>query len=160
MGFGDLRSVVLNLLSQIPDVYFVVVCGNNKKLEEDLKTINNPNLIVRGFIKNMNEYIKSSKIVVTKPGGLTTTEVAVMNKPLIHINPIPGVEDYNASFFASNNMSLRVNNVSDLANAVGRLLLDVNLRNEIIQNQSRYINKNSATDLVRYVMENYGSEEL
>ena len=57
-------------------------------------------------------------------------------------------------------MSLRVNNVSDLANAVGRLLLDVNLRNEIIQNQSKYINKNSATDLVRYVMENYGSEEL
>ena len=160
MGFGDLRSVVLNLLSQIPDVYFVVICGNNKKLEEDLKTINNPNLIVRGFIKNMNEYIKSSKIVVTKPGGLTTTEVAVMNKPLIHINPIPGVEDYNASFFASNNMSLRVNNISDLANAVGRLLLDVNLRNEIIQNQSKYINKNSATDLVRYVMENYGSEQL
>ena len=158
MGFGNIREVVLNLLVQIANCYIVVICGNNKRLEEDLSAINNPNLIIRGFVNNMNEYISVSKIVITKPGGLTTTEVAVINKPLIHINPIPGVEDYNASFFAQNKMSIRVNNIKDLAKTVEEVLNNRNLQKKMIENQKKYINKTSAADLVKYIQENFGSD--
>ncbi|MFR5856404.1 MAG: MGDG synthase family glycosyltransferase [Bacilli bacterium] len=160
MGFGNIKEIVLNLLAQMNNVYVLVVCGNNEVLKNELKAITNPNLIVYGFVNNMNELIKSSTIVVTKPGGLTTTEVAVMNKPLIHINPIPGVEDYNATFFASNFMSIRVNNINNLVGEITRLMNDKNLQNLMIENQKKYINKNSAADLVKYIIDKYGSETL
>ena len=75
------------------------LCANNKELYNDLLKIDNPNLIVKGYVNNINEYMSDSKIVLTKPGGLTSTEVAVMGKPMIHLMPIPGVENYNARFF-------------------------------------------------------------
>ena len=82
----------------------------------------------------------------------------MINKPLIHINPIPGVEDYNASFFAQNKMSIRVNNIKDLAKTVEEVLNNRNLQKEMIENQKKYINKTSAADLVKYIQENFGSD--
>lgn len=39
-----------------------------------------------------------SELLLTKPGGLTTTEAATINIPIIHTMPIPGCETYNAEF--------------------------------------------------------------
>ncbi len=152
MGFGQIKDIVLNILAQINNVYLVVICGSNDKLKQELELIDNPNLIVKGFVNNMNDYIAASTIVISKPGGLTTTEIAAMNKPLIHMMPIPGVEDYNANFFANNKMSLRANNVNEVVSETKRLLADRDLQNELIANQKKLINKYSAKSLVEYVI--------
>ena len=39
-----------------------------------------------------------SDFVITKPGGLTTTESLVSHLPMLIINPIPGQEEQNADF--------------------------------------------------------------
>ena len=44
-------------------------------MSKELLQIKNDNLLVLGFIDNMNDYIYSSDLVITKPGGLTTTEI-------------------------------------------------------------------------------------
>ena len=62
--------------------------------------------MVKGFVNNINEYIGASTIALTKPGGLTSTEVGVIRKPMIHIMPIPGVENYNADFFRKTDLVL------------------------------------------------------
>ena len=59
-----------------------------------------------------------SKVIITKPGGLTSTEVAVIHKPLIHMMPIPGVENYNADFFYENKMSLKANKEEEVVNSL------------------------------------------
>lgn len=152
MGFGHIKNIVLNLLASINNAYLVVICGSNENLKKDLEKINNKYLIVKGFVNNMNDYLAASTVVISKPGGLTTTEIAAMNKPLIHMMPIPGVEDYNANFFARNNMSLKAKNIEEIVNATKSLLYDNNLRNKIIDNQKRLINKYSAKSLVEYVI--------
>ena len=153
MGFGSLDKVIKELLDKIADCYFVVICGNNKDMVEKLKTINNPNLIVKGFVNNMNDYIAASTVVITKPGGLTTTEVAVMRKPLIHMMPIPGVENYNASFFQKYKMSIKADNISDIIEAVNKLIHDKDLQQEITNNQKGIINNKAAHDLVLKVID-------
>ena len=75
-----------------------------------------------------------------------------MNKPLVHMMPIPGVEDYNANFFERNSMSIRANNIDNIVNATKRLLEDSKLRNDMISNQKKLINKYSAKSLVEYVI--------
>ncbi len=37
MGFGKVKSIVLNILAEIKDYKLVVICGNNANLKEELK---------------------------------------------------------------------------------------------------------------------------
>ena len=153
MGFGRLKDVVIQLLKEIPNTYIVVVCGNNQKVFEELSQIDDEKLIVKGFVHNMNEYMKASTLVLTKPGGVTTTEAASLRKPFILMQPIPGVEDYNAEFFTSNRMCLKAKNTEDLIKETKRLLEDKDLQKELVANQEKYIPDHSAKKLVDFVME-------
>ena len=56
VGFGQMEECVKKILDSI-DAYLVVVCGSNESLKEKLEKIDNKNLIVKGFINNMNEYM-------------------------------------------------------------------------------------------------------
>ena len=152
MGFGKMKEIVKSLLNNIPNIYIVAICGNNKELYDELKKLDAPNLLVEGYINNINEYIAASTIVLTKPGGLTSTEVGVIRKPLIHIMPIPGVENYNAKFFYKNGLSLVSNNVEEVKMNTVKLLNDKNMQERMIENQSKIINRNSAKDLVNFVL--------
>ena len=152
MGFGKMKDIVMALLENVPNIYVIALCGNNKGLFCELEKMNNPNLIVRGYVNNINEYIATSTIVLTKPGGLTSTEVGVIRKPLIHIMPIPGVENYNAEFFKKNGLSLVSNNVEEVVRNTKELLNDKDMQKVMVENQSKIINRNSAKDLVDFVL--------
>lgn len=154
MGFGKMKDIVKAILNNIPNTYVVALCGSNKKLYLELKEINSENLLVKGFVTNINEYISSSTIVLTKPGGLTSTEVGVIRKPMIHLMPIPGVENYNANFFEKNGLSLISNNIEEVISNTEKLLKDEKLQKEMIKNQAEFINRNSANDLVQFVINN------
>ena len=155
MGFGNMKDIVKTLLDYIPNTYIVAICGNNKELYSELKKINNENLFVKGFVNNINEYIGASTIVLTKPGGLTSTEVGVIRKPMIHIMPIPGVENYNAEFFKKNGLSLVSNNLEEVKISTAKLLKDKNMQKIMVENQTKVINRNSAKDLVDFVQNSY-----
>ncbi len=158
MGFGKMLELVKRLVEEFKNTYFIVVCGNNNALEEELKKIKVKNLKVVGFTQDMNAYMKISNVIITKPGGLTTTEIATLNKPFIHMMPIPGVENYNAAFFAQNKMSLKALNVDEVVSRLKELLANKELQKELISNQKRLINSNSAADLVKFVKEKYNSK--
>lgn len=155
MGFGNMKNLVDEILKEIKDYYLVVICGNNEKLKNVLKRIDNPNLIVVGFTKNMSAYMQNSKVIVTKPGGLTTSEVVTLHKPLIHMMPIPGVENYNANFFAKNKMSLKAQNISEVVECLKKLLANEKLQKTMIKNQKELIKENSCELLVKYIKDNY-----
>lgn len=155
MGFGKMKEIVKLILKEVPNIYLIVVCGNNKELYNSLKSIKNDNLILVGFTDKMSEYMQKSSIIITKPGGLSTTEVAILRKPLIHMMPIPGVENYNAKFYSDNKMSLCANNENEIVEEIKLLLNDKKLSNEIVNNQKKIINENSAADLVKYIIDKY-----
>ncbi len=152
MGFGKMKEITKSLLEQNQNIYIIAICGNNKELYSKLKKVNNPNLLVKGYVNNINEYIAASTIVLTKPGGLTSTEVGVMRKPMIHLMPIPGVENYNAEFFRKNGLSIVSNSVEEVIENTNKLLNDKNAQKLMIENQSKIINRNSARDLVNFVL--------
>ena len=89
------------------------------------------------------------------PGGLTSTEVGVIRKPMIHIMPIPGVENYNAEFFKKNGLSLVSNNLEEVKINTAKLLKDKNMQKLMVENQTKVINRNSAKDLVDFVQNSY-----
>lgn len=150
MGFGKITSII-NQVLKIPNTKTIVVCGSNKKLYEELKSFRNENLIPLGFVNNINDLIFSSTIVLSKPGGLSSTEISSIRKPLIHIYPIPGIETYNANFFKEKEMSLKCDSNEDILKNITKLLEDISLQETIIENQKKYINEKSAQDLITLI---------
>jgi processive 1,2-diacylglycerol beta-glucosyltransferase len=61
-------------------------------------------------------------LIITKPGGLTTSESLALGKPLFILNPIPGQEAANSDFLLERGAAAKVNRVEDLPYRVGQLL--------------------------------------
>lgn len=154
MGFGRINEII-NDITNIDDTKAIVVCGSNTLLYRELSNLNNSKIIVLGFVNNINDLIYSSDIVLSKPGGLSTTEIISITKPLIHIFPIPGIETYNSNFFSTKGMSLKCNSKEEIIASIKRILSDKDLKNNMINNQKEYINKNSAKDLVEFIVNNF-----
>ena len=150
MGFGKIYEIIDNVLNQ-NKCKVMVVCGSNKKLYNELTSMNRENLIVFGFVNNINDLIYSSNIVMSKPGGLSSTEITSIRKPLIHIYPIPGIETYNTNFFESHGMSLKCNSKEEILDTVHNLLNNKHMQEKMIKYQEKYINKYSARDLINLI---------
>src|SRR5213083_121856 len=70
----------------------------------------------------MHELMAAAELIVTKPGGLTTSEALAMGKPLFILNPIPGQEAANSDFLLERGAAAKANRVEDLPYRVGQLL--------------------------------------
>ena len=149
MGFGNVEEIVDELKNNINSINLIVACGTNKELYEKLNK--KDNVIPLEFTENIDLYMKSSDIILSKPGGLTTTEIAVLGKPFIHTMPIPGCENYNANFFESHKMSLKCMNIPEIVESTKLLLENKDLCRELVENQRKYMNRNSCRDLVNLI---------
>ncbi len=91
-GIGPLERISRLLYR---DCQVLVVCARNKKLQERLAKENLPNVKVYGFVQNMSELMTASDVVVTKPGGLSISELLVQETVPVFICAIPGQESEN-----------------------------------------------------------------
>lgn len=145
MGFGNVTQMLQELLKNIVGVIFIVACGNNKELLENIKTmyVENECVIPLPFTNKIDQYMKQSEVILTKPGGLTTTEIAVFGKPFIHTMPIPGCENYNANYFSERGMSLQCHSVLEVVEATKSLLEDKKKQNEMVQKQRKFMHQDT-----------------
>ena len=154
MGFGNVTQMVKELLEHIKEIVFIIACGNNKEL---LETLNNTykesdRIIAIPFTDQISEYMKCSEIILTKPGGLTTTEIANLRKPFIHTMPIPGCENYNAEFFSQRKMSISCSTMEDVVKNTEELLKNAELQQKMIQNQEKYISRNTCDEITNIIL--------
>ena len=84
------------------DAQVVMICGNSKSLKNELRYHfkDNDNVLILGYTKHMNEWMASSQLMITKPGGITISEAFSRHLPLIFLNPAPGQELENAEYFS------------------------------------------------------------
>lgn len=127
IGAGKLPKairVLTEVLLENPKNCLIVICGNNQKLYQKLHKRYGNQTQIRLLQKtsDMAEYMKASDVLISKPGGLTSTEAAASETPLIHISPIPGCETHNMEFFEKHGMSIAVGNLKkELLPAVRKL---------------------------------------
>ena len=90
----------------------------------------------------------ASEVLFSKPGGITSTEAAVKNIPLVHTAPIPGVEDQNARFFHFHNMSYSSLDPQRQAEVAVRLCEDSVWRKRMTDAQKRNANPMTCKQIV------------
>jgi processive 1,2-diacylglycerol beta-glucosyltransferase len=77
---------------------------------------------VLGFTTEIHELMTAADLVMTKPGGLTTSEALACGAAMVVVNPIPGQESRNSDFLLENAAAIKVNNVATLSYKLTQLL--------------------------------------
>lgn len=120
MGCGHIEKEVPRMDGQIPpQVLPVVVCGNNRALYEKLTETPIGGVKVLGFTKEMPLYMAAADVCITKPGGLTCTEMLVSGCPSVMLLAVPGCESRNLEYFSR---TYRTPGASDWPSAIGKAL--------------------------------------
>jgi len=122
-GMGPVAEILTALDQVDGPVQVVVVAGRNEELRARLATIDfrHPTRVL-GFVSNMHELMTVASLILTKPGGLTTSEALALGKPLFILNPIPGQEAANSDFLLEHEAACKVNRVEDLPYRLNQLL--------------------------------------
>ena len=122
-GMGPVAEI-LEQLDKVPQPFQnVVVTGRNEELRRELavRDWKHPTRVL-GFSTNMHELMALADLIITKPGGLTTSEALAVGRPLFILNPIPGQEAANSDFLLEHGAAAKVNRVEDLPYRIGQLL--------------------------------------
>jgi processive 1,2-diacylglycerol beta-glucosyltransferase len=122
-GMGPVAQILAALDQLQRPFQTLVVAGRNDRLRRDLASSDrrHPTRVL-GFVTNMHELMAVSDLLITKPGGLTTSEALALGKPLFILNPIPGQEAANSDFLLEHGAAAKANRVEDLPFRLGRLL--------------------------------------
>ena len=136
-GLGKDRTVqVLEaFIKKLTDFQIVAVAGKNEKMKESFEELVKNNqaedrVRVLGFTDKVPELMNISCLVVSKPGGLTTTESLASNLPMIIINPIPGQEEENAEFLESKGAGIWLRsdaNPDEIIDLVFNIICDISI---------------------------------
>ncbi|MBQ8636475.1 MAG: glycosyltransferase [Clostridia bacterium] len=122
MGFGNLEKQLEAIDALDIDMQVLCVCGKNEKVKKDIEQHKwNKKIITYGFVDNVEVLMDAADCIITKPGGLTTSELLAKRLPAIIMNPIPGQEDRNMQFLVNNGAAIACNETFGIDEALYEL---------------------------------------
>ena len=111
LGIGPLENALVAIDRLRAPVQIVVVVGKNKSLERRLraaaKNLHHRAKVV-GFVENVYDYMRAADILISKPGGLTSSEALVCELPFVMLRPLPGQEERNTRYLEERGVGIRV----------------------------------------------------
>ncbi|MBM3890264.1 MAG: hypothetical protein FJ388_14210, partial [Verrucomicrobia bacterium] len=124
-GMGPMHTILKRLDKIRRPLEFIIVCGINERMRARLEELR-PRLRhpthVYGFAQNIPELMSIADLLVTKPGGMTTSEALVKRLPMIIINPIPGQEKRNTEFLLDAQVAVQAETAYELPPLVEQLV--------------------------------------
>ena len=156
-GFGLIKvdQTVATLAGTIADVQLIALAGRNEELLKSLTAVaeSHPGKVVPfGFVDNMHALMAASDFIVTKCGGLTSSECLAMGLPMVIVKPIPGQEERNSDFLLESGAAVRANSAAHLVYKVQKLLSDEKLLARMRTATRRIARPRAAYDIAAEVM--------
>lgn len=134
VGIGPLEEMMRALGSIEAPIAAAVIVGRNRALERRVTAAAERTaypLRVHGFVENVFDYMHASDVLVSKPGGLTSSEALSARIPMVLVKPLPGQEERNTRFLLSREAAIPVRGAEEIASAVTRVLTSESLRAQL-----------------------------
>jgi processive 1,2-diacylglycerol beta-glucosyltransferase len=150
-GVGPIEKIYRALLDVEVPAEIVVVTGRNEKAKKGLEAVEVPKrhlAHILGFTDQIDELMAVADLVVSKPGGLTTSETLARGAAMVIVNPIPGQESRNSDFLLENGAAIKVNNLATLSYKLTSLLKNPGRLEQLKANARRLGRPRSAFDVV------------
>ncbi len=127
IGVGNAGAICDEILRRHSGAFTVyILVGRNSDLKQTLeeKYAGNEHVRIVTFTKKVNVYMNAADVMISKPGGLTSTEAAVAQVPLVQLLVYTACEAPNIAFFSSHGLSERAENAADAAEKAVALVRD------------------------------------
>jgi processive 1,2-diacylglycerol beta-glucosyltransferase len=111
-------------------------------------------LLKLGSIDHVDDLVVASDIVITKAGGLITSEVMARGTPMIIIDPFPGQEEWNADAVTTMGAGVQLRLPEMVAPAVTHLLSHPEQLTFMRQQSEKMGQPQAALKITEIVLEN------
>ncbi len=102
-GMGPLSQVVQAIAQKDGAMHICVIVGRNQSLYDDLQHADLPKPIqLKGFVDNMEVWMRAADILVTKAGPNTLSEAFISGLPIVLYSAVPGQEEGNITHVVNN----------------------------------------------------------
>lgn len=95
-GIGVEEMVRNAMRARVPGLAIIVICGANARAYRSLSRTPSDRLRTFAYVDDVARLMAASDLVISKPGGVTTSEALALSKPLLLLPGLPGHEDRNA----------------------------------------------------------------
>ena len=103
------------------------------------------------FTDKVAVYMHAADVLLSKAGGISSSEAAALGVPLVHTMAIPGVETLNAQFFAARGMSFFARSADEAARFADRLVYDRKAAARMLDAQRAHMKRDGAEEIVRRI---------
>ena len=159
-GFGKdkIFNILKTIIENFPNLQVIAISGKNEKMKKSFdklveKTNSNETVKIIKYTNKVPELMSVSDLVITKPGGLTTTESLASGLPIIVINPIPGQEEENAEFLESKKVAIWIKKDDNIENELYKILNSEERLKTMKINARLLAKKNSTKDICKILLE-------
>ncbi len=124
-GLGPMKEAVKSLVRLERALQLIVICGTNVKLVNWIKKIQRKTekkIVFYDYASNVDELMEVSTLIVSKPGGMTTSECLAKGLPMVIVDPIPGQEERNSQFLVNEGIAIRVDDKRHIGRRIDELL--------------------------------------
>jgi processive 1,2-diacylglycerol beta-glucosyltransferase len=154
-GWG-IEELIKSLDHLHTDAHIIVIGGSNERKVQIEKCIwrhtSQPSkFVVTGFI-DPAPYFSAADLLISKPGGLTTSQAFLLRLPMLPVLPLPGQEDENVRILNNNNSVLVADKGVDLASNVDRFLSNQKKLEEVTSSAFQLISAQTPQAVSQIIM--------
>ena len=127
-GMGNMEEALERLTGIGAPFQLLVVAGRNEPMRKRLEKIarkSGGRARVHGFVKNVHDFMEAADLMISKAGGLTSSECLARSLPLVVYSPIPGQEERNADYLMENGAAVKAATMDLLEFRVAELMGDL-----------------------------------
>lgn len=146
-GLSNIKNYYSGLLSVDEDIQIITIAGKRKRSQSMFRKLaekSNKKVIILGYTDKIPQLMQIADFILSKPGGLTTTEILNCQIPFIIINPVPGQEEENANFLLNSGAATRIFEAKNTKPFLNNLFSD-SFRLENIKKMQKHIAKPDST---------------
>jgi len=154
-GLGPIKTIVKSLEQAKTCFQEVIITGTNRKLYKALKKRSKKSskkVSVLGYVNNINELMSIASMIITKPGGITTSEALSKKLPMLILKPIPGQEENNTAFLTKKEAAIRIEDPKEVHLIVDELLANPHKLKHISEAAGKISKPNASIDIARLVL--------
>ena len=136
MGPAPLDEIIRTLELCGTTLQVLAVTGHDHAMKARVENLRGElalDLRVLGWTDNVPELMAAADVLITKPGGLTTSEALAMNLPMVLTHPIPGPEERHLRYLERHGVAFGARQLEEIPRLVARILTSPGEREEMVR---------------------------
>ena len=159
--FGLGKTQTFNIFKSLAEchenIQIVAIAGKNQKMKKSFEHLvdeldKQDSVKILEYTDKIPELMSISDLVITKPGGLTTTESLASGLPIVVINPIPGQEEENAAYLEKNKVAIWIKKDDNVEEILNNLFSNSDKMQEMKIRARLISKKNSTKDICKVLL--------